>query len=288
MVDSAERAAELRDALSEPAVPDDIESWQVIDRPDRKTVMAALGDADIDVAYCELPIEGDRVLADDGAVALNDLDGAPVITVFEGTKQWTLGAQSVSNGGLLGVMFESTIGPAEFRRFVWLLTAGTPPNASVSLSIPDARSSVRTVGDSSVECVSNDRSAMIINSLRSISPTAHRVKHISPLSFSVRMGTQQHILIDEFEEHRQLTGVEQAHKETLSSSQVQNLLDEPDGIVCLNGELIFPTDGITEAWITESADRALAEATTTDCIPLDGGSTCVGPSRLNTDCSPDE
>jgi len=123
---------------------------------------------------------------------------------------------------------------------------------------------------------------MIINSVRSVSSTAHRVRHISPLSLSARMGHQQNMLIDGFEEYHQLTGIEQAYGETLSSSQVRDLLDEPDTIVCLNGELIRPSDGITEAWITESADRALSEGSTTDCLPVEGAVDCGYPTPLDT------
>ena len=163
-----------------------------------------------------------------------------------------------------------------------------PLDVSLSLSIPDARSSVRVVGDSSVQITANKELSKTVDFIKSVSATAHRVKHVTSLSLSTRIGSQRTVLADGFDEQDQLAGMRVDLGETLSSSQVRGLLDEPDSIVCLNGDLILPSDEITEAWITESADRALSEGSVTDCLSEDGDVRCGYLTRLETDQPADE
>jgi len=76
--------------------------------------------------------------------------------------------------------------------------------------------------------------------------------------------------------------------ERLSDSQLVSLFDQPDSIVCFNGELIPPSDGLTEESITESACRALSAESVTDCLLTDGTVECRGLSRSKTDRSSNE
>ena len=288
MVDSAQRAGAVRRALSEPAVPDGIGSWEVIDRPDRETATDVLGDEGIDIAYCGLPVEGDRVVAGDGAVALDTLGSAPAMTVFEETRRWSIGSQCLADGALLTVLLDSTLEPVQLRRLFALITAGSPVSVSLPLSIPMGRSSVQIVGDPSIVVATNRGLSMNINSIRSVSPTIHEVTRIGVLSQSTRVGGQQRMLFDGFDGHDQLIGVEQNLGEKLRSSQVVDLFDHSDAIVCLNGELILPSDGVSEESITAAARRALSEDSAVDCLLADGLIACDGSIQPTTDHSSTE
>ncbi len=285
IVDSAVRAGNIRTVLSDPLVPDGIGSWEVIDRPNRKAVVDVLGNADFDVVYCGLPVERDRVIARDGPVVLDDLEGAPTLTVFEKTTALPLGSHCLSNGGLLGVLYESAIDPGQLRQLFALLTSGTPADLSLSLSISNASSAVRTVGDPNSSVASNGGLTTVFCSVRSISATEHEVKRIGTLSQSTRIGTQYRILLDGFEEHDHLTGSRLNLGEQLTGSQLVNLSEEPDAIVCLNGKLVLPGERLTTERITESARRALLEGCGTHCLQSTGAVECNASNRSDRDRS---
>ena len=285
MVDSAARAGDIRTALSDPFVPEGIGSWEVIDRPDQKAVVELLGNSDFDVVHCGLPVEGDCVIASDGPVVLDDLEDAPTLTVFEKTSALSPGSQCLSNGGLLGVLCESAIDPGQLRRLFALLAVGTPADLSLSISIPNASSSVRIVGDPNSNVTSNRGLTTIVCSVRSVSATTHEVKRTGALSQSTRIGSQYRMILDGFEEHDHLTGIRVDLGERLTGSQLVNLFDQPDAIVCLNGKLILPGDGLTTEEITESARRALAEGRETHCLPPVGAVQCNASNRSDRDRS---
>jgi hypothetical protein len=264
MVDTAERAAALRRALSQPAVPDGVGSWSVLNSPDRETVASVLSDPDVDIAYCELPIEGGHVVAADGPISIDSLGDAPAMAVFAGTDDAKIARSAVENGGLSAVVVEGLQPPVQIRGLVGLLAAGLPVAASLSLSEYSEQTAVRLVGDPGTTIASNSGMAMIVNTVRSVSPDEHQLEYESVLSLSVPMGYECTLLFPVDDRRSELTGRTRAESSVLNSAQVVKLSEQSDSILRLNGSFVFRNDGLTEAQVEESARRALVRNAETD------------------------
>ena len=259
LVGSAERAAAVRRALSEPAVPEGVGEWAVIGRPDVEAVAAALSDPDVDVAYCGLPAADGEVSASDGAVALADLADAPALTVFEGTDDVSEGVRVVENGGLGAIVVEGAVSPAELRSVLALAAIGTSIGATASLSGLSSEHPVRCVGNPGVEAASSLVVGMHTNVACSESAGSHRVERSSVLSLSSRVGHEQTQLFEEFEALDELVGTTRPDGPTLDASTLLTVLDQPDSIVRFNGRLLLPSDGLTEGDIERMAREHLAD-----------------------------
>ncbi|OYR38116.1 hypothetical protein [Halorubrum sp. Hd13] len=259
LVGSAERATRTRRALSEPAVPDGVGEWEVLDEPDAEAVGTVLSDPDVDVAYCALPVADGAVAAADDTVAVADLGDAPTLTVFEGTDGVDGGLAAVENGGLGSVAVAGPPSSTALRSVVALLAAGTSMTASVSLSGLADETRIRCVGDPGVPVASNSVSAMQVNTVRSESPTSHRFERGSVLSLQDRIGIEQTQLFEGFDELSELVGTTRTNGPAVDSSQLLAMLEQDDSIVRFNDRLLLPSDDLSEADVERMARRALAE-----------------------------
>ncbi|KKF39161.1 hypothetical protein FK85_30750 [Halorubrum saccharovorum] len=258
MTDSAERAEVLRRALSDPEVPGGLGSWDVIDDPGAEIVTKNLSDPEIDIAYCDLPIENDRIVAADGTVTLDEVGEAPALGVFEDAADPALGVTLVENGGLAAILVEVTLDPSLFRSLIGLLSSGVATAPSVGLSGVDAAAPTRLVGDPGVEIASH--SNLTMNEVRAWSETSilHRLERGSVLSISVRFGVEQKLFFDAYHSMDELSGRMSIDGPTVNSSDLLRHLEQEDSIVRLNGQLLLPEDVETEADIEDLARRCLS------------------------------
>jgi hypothetical protein len=259
LTDSAERAEGLRRALSDPEVPGGIGSWEVIDTPDTSTVTTVLSDADIDIAYCDLPIEDDRIAAADGTISLSGLDDAPALVAFEGVEDIAFGISVVENGGLSSILFESSLNPSLVRSLIGLLSFGVATAPSVGLSGAETATQTRIVGDPGVEIASHNNLLMQVTRAWSESLSSHRIERGSALSLSAQIGIEQKLHLDASHSMKELSGRTRIDGAILDSSKLLTLLEQDDSVVLLNGRLLLPEDVDTESDIEELARRHLSE-----------------------------
>jgi len=259
LTDSTRRAETLRRALFDPAVPEGIGSWEVVDCPDEETVTATLSDPTIDVAYCSLPIEDGQIAATDGAVSLDDLSDSPSLAVFEGSTDPLLGYPIIENGGLSAIISETPIDPETFRSLLGLLSSGVSVASSVSLSKRGGTTQMRIVGDPGVEIASRTQVSMQVNRAWSKNPDTHRIERRSILSLSGRIGIEKRYLDDEFQQLNELSGKTWTSGPTVDSADLLAILNEDDAVVQLNGRLLLPEDVETEADIARLARQHRTE-----------------------------
>lgn len=255
---SAERAEDLRRALSDPVVPSGIGSWEVIDDPDADSVTATLSDPRIDIAYCGLPVEGDRIVAADGPISLEGFSEAPALVVFEGVGDPDIGVSAVENGGLSSIFTEAPLAPELFRSLTGLLSSGVATAPSVGLSGVGAATRTRIIGDPSVEIASDSYLGMVVLRAQSETPTTHRIERGSVLSLSGPIGIEQSHLFDYFQPRDELVGVLPIGETVIDSSSLLELLNQCDSIVRLNGRLLLPEDVDSEADIERMAREYLS------------------------------
>lgn len=259
LADSPRRAETLRRALSDPAVPGGIGSWEVVDGPDADTVTASLSDPAVDIAYCSLPVEDGQIVATDGAVSLDDLGDAPALAVIEGSADPLLGYPIIENGGLSAVIAESPVGPEAVRSLLGLLSSGISVASAISVSKKGATTKMRVVGDPGVEIASRSQVSMQVHRAWSKSPDAHRIERRTILSLSARTGIEQSQLDTEFQQLNELSGKTWTDGPTVDSADLHAILNEDDSVVQLNGRLLLPEDVETEADIARLARQHLSE-----------------------------
>lgn len=259
LVESTEEASRIRRALSEPSVPGGVGEWEVIGGPDAETVAKVLSDPEVDVAYCGLPVADGAVVAVDGTVAVDGLNGAPALTVFGGTKSVREGLATVENGGLGCIVVSEPPSSTGIRSAVALLAVGTSMSASVSLSGLTDETRVRCIGDPGVTVASNTVLTMQTNTVRSETPTSHRFERGSVLSLPVRVGHEQTQLFEEFDPLSELVGTTRTDGPVIDSAQLLTILEQDDSIIQLNGRLLLPSDDLSEADVERMARRALVE-----------------------------
>jgi hypothetical protein len=258
MVNTAERAAALRRALSQPAVPDGVGSWEVFERPDRGTVDSVLSDPDVDIAYCELPIEEGRVVAADGSVAIGDLDDAPAMVVFAGTNKPTLAAEAVQNGAISAIWSTTKLSLSSIRTLFGSLSHDLSVSAAIWLLSKDEIPNVRMVGEPSTSLTADQGLPSKVISVRSTGPQAHRASRTTELTMTYRIGSEQHMMDENFSNQTELIGVFETETITVDSEDLLYLFAEPDVVLQLNGDVVFPGSDLTKEQIRESACRALA------------------------------
>ncbi|WP_241431032.1 hypothetical protein [Halorubrum kocurii] len=259
LTDSAARAKRLSDAISDPAVPGGIGSWEVVNNPDVETVTATLSDPETDIAYCCLPIENGEVAACDGVVSLDAPDDSPTLSVFEGVTDPAFGYRIVENGGLSVITSGSLSSPERFRSLIGLLSSGVSIAPSVSLSGDSAATRMRIVGDPGVEIASHSHVLMHVYRAWSESSDSHRIKRRSMLSLSARPGIEDSQLYDGFQPMEELSGKSWVEGPTIDSSDLLTVLEQDDSVVQLNGRLLLPEDVQTEADIARLARQHRSE-----------------------------
>lgn len=260
VTDSTKRATEIRRALADPAPPDGIGSWTVIDDPTADTVRTVLSDATVDIAYCTLPTEGDQIVTEDGPVSVDSLGSSPALTVFEAGTSIEAGTAAVDNGGLSALIVESALSPKSVRSLIGLLSSGVSTAPSVFLSGDGGVPNVRIVGDPGARAASTSYIQMVVIHAWSESPTSHRLERSSTLSLSGRIGIEQKQLYEEFDPMDELSGKMGLDGPAVDSAALLDFLGEGDCIVCLNGCHLSPERVDTEADIERLAKESLAEA----------------------------
>ena len=249
LVDSAERAAALRRGISEPAVPEGIGGWEVIDRPDVETVAATLSDPDIDVAYCGLPVGDGEVSSADSDVAIADLDDAPALTVFEGTEDIVEGLAAVENGGLGSIVVPASLASGRVRKLTGLLAAGLPLAAAVRYSIRTTHG--RIVGDPAIGIAANQGRPMNVNSVEGTDASGFRTVRSTALTASARLGGESFYLYDGYADYTELSGILERETSPLTAAELFDLYAEPDALIQSGDEIILPGEDLTEAEFEE-------------------------------------
>jgi len=259
LADSPDRAAAIRRVLSNPATPDGINTWKVLDRPDAEQTAAVLSNPDIDIVYCELPTKGDRIAAGSEMVELDGLGGAPALTVFEGTEETRLGVSVVENGGLSSIVAESVLDPPRIRRLLGLLAVGVPVAASVGLSEGSNGVSTRLIGDPSMEVASRKVIPKLLVSAAPGDSDDLPITRVSLLSMPVQIGSEGSPVVECFSNRLELMGTQQVEKTTVKPAVLIELLNEDDSILQLNGTVILESDNLTEADIEKVAKQNSAD-----------------------------
>ena len=245
LVDSAERAAGVRRAIAEPAVPEGVGEWEVVERPDAETLAAVLSDPDVDVAYCGLPVGEGAVAATDRSVALGGLADAPALTVFEGTEDVAAGLAAVENGGLGSIVVSESPDPGRVRKLTGLLAAGLPLAPAVRYSMQTTHA--RVVGDPGTGIVSNQGRPINVNSVEDVDGSGFRTVRSTALTASARIGTESFHLYDRNADHTELSGLLEKEMSPLTPADLRDLHAEPDALIRSGGEIILPGEELTEA-----------------------------------------
>ncbi|GAB7008233.1 hypothetical protein [Halorubrum trueperi] len=263
IVESAERAADLRRALSDPAVPEAVGSWEVFDRSDCETVESILSDPETDLAYCGLPTDGNRLMTGDGSIAIEDLDDAPSLTIFEGTNDVEAGVSVVQNGSVSAICAARPLGMRSLRTLIGTISRGVPVSMAVSVLTAERDNAIRVVGDPGTAITTVQGLPIQIFSVRSVDQNSHQATRSTALTMCHRIGGEQKISFDEYSDQVELAGVEERETVTVDAAELIEIFAEPDTVLHLNGEVVIPSDGITKEQIVESARRGLAN----DSVP---------------------
>ncbi|MDZ5812578.1 hypothetical protein U4E84_14615 [Halorubrum sp. AD140] len=256
---SRERGAALRRVLSDPAVPEGVGEWEVLDRPDAETAAAVLSDPDVDIAYCGLPVESGEVTASDGPVALAALDDAPALTIFEDTDAVDDGVVAVENGGLGAVVSEDPLTPDRLRKTVGLLAAGVPFAASVRLSTGAPHDRGRIVGDPAGVIASNQGLPVSDISIESFDGNTYQTVRSSILTVLARLGTDYIVIRDYFSDLTELAGLSERERASLTTAELLEWRTEPDGLVRVGDEAVLPSEELTETELEVRVRRLLRD-----------------------------
>jgi hypothetical protein len=260
LVGSAERADEARRALSEPAVPEGVGEWETLDRPDAETVASVLSDPAVDVAYCGLPVEDGSVVATGGTVALDGLEDAPALTIFEGTEDVRDGVRVVENGGVGSIVAGELLEPGRVRKLIALLAAGVPIGPSVRYSSRSSGDRDRIVGDPATDVASIRGLPINVLSVDSIDGDELRIVRSNMLTMSARVGGETLTKPDEFADRVELTGSRESETASVPPADLLGLATEKDSLLRAGGEAILPRGSLTETDLEERVRRALREA----------------------------
>jgi len=259
LVDSSERAAEVRRAISEPAVPEGVGEWEVLDRPDAEAVAATLSDPAVDVAYCGLPVADGDVLASDGAVALADLDDAPALTIFEGNDTVREGVEAVENGGFGSIIAVEPPTPDKLRNLLGLLAAGIPFAAAVRYSSIRPGEHARIVGDPASNIGSDQAYQTIQLSVEAVDGERFQTVRSSILTTSARLGGEVFVTADGYSDYTELAGLAERETSRLTAAELLDLYTEPDLFLRIGGQTVLSGEELTETELAERARKLLSE-----------------------------
>jgi hypothetical protein len=257
LVDSSERTTAVRRALSEPAVSEDVGEWQVLNRPDAETVAAVLSDSEVDIAYCGLPVADGEAVASDGAVALAGLDGAPALTIFEGTDDLREGVQVVQNGGVGSIISTAAVAPNRIREMIGLLAAGAPVAPSVGFSSRASSGMAWIVGDPATHMASIQHRLIVDLQVSSLEEDGVTVTRSTALSTSARL--RMEVSLIGFTDRVELAGILESETHLLSIADLIDLFAEPDAFLRVDDDVILPSEELTESELRERIRSALRE-----------------------------
>ncbi|MFW5917586.1 MAG: hypothetical protein ACOCRD_04170, partial [Halorubrum sp.] len=260
LVDSAEDADQVRRALSEPTVPEGIGSWEVLVQPDAGTVAGVLSDSAVDIAYCGLPVGDGRVVATEGRVALDDLNDAPALTIFDGTDDVSDGLRVVENGGVGSTIHEEELSLDRLRSLIGLLAYGIPLGVSVNFSSGGTGASSRIVGDPSADISSIEGRPILDLAIEAIHGDSLQTLRSTILTTSTRIGGESTVLSGEFSDRSELTGLQGREASSLTPEALVELYGETDTLVRIVDEIILSGEGLTETELKERSRRHLEGA----------------------------
>ncbi|MBP1921105.1 hypothetical protein J2751_000088 [Halorubrum alkaliphilum] len=270
LVDSPERADAGRRAMSEPAPPDGVDSWEVYERPSREEIVEMLTDPAVDLLYCSLPTDGSRIVHEDGGIDLAGIRTLPAATVFERTGTVAPAHRSVESGSVGSVAADGPLDASRIRSLVGLLASATPLALSVALAGVQEAGDIRLAGDPGVVVATPKPGSYkyrCVVKIQSSSSKTHIAESHTALSTDSRVGAESTCVHNWGQQLPELGGIPQTEPESLSGTQVLDLIPEPDGIVDLNGQIVFQSDGLTESDIEQSARDALADEDETSDRP---------------------
>ena len=263
LCDGEERARAIREAVTDPEVPDGIASWNVYADPGRDVVASVISDSELDLVLCELPIRDGVVEAADGPVEATcgnscPAPNAPSMSVFEGTVDVNAAVGAVDRGGLSAAVFENTLEPHRIRTLVGLLTAGCPVVVAAQLSSDSAELSARFVGDSG-SVVALDRG--LPTQLYSFIPTAPDSFHVqfsSFLSTEALLGADYRVVMEFLDSTPFLAGTERDIG-IADTSDVLDTHDKKGPVLRLFGDIVLQNDDLTAGGIEAAARLALSD-----------------------------
>lgn len=257
-VDSAERAAAIRRAMSDPAPPDGVGSLEIHDRPTAEELAAVVADPDVDLLYCGLPTDEDRVACPSGVVDLGNAEWKPIAAVCEGSLTVAPAASAVESGSVGALAVDGTLEADRIRTLTGLLASGTPLAASVALARLPSVADVRMAGDPAVTVLTPDKGHA--QNVLYASPTledTHRIVGDSICSVQHRIGTETGWLFDRLDGKRKLVGVGRELSSDASTELIRDISDQSQPVLALNGEIVFRNDQLTEADIERRARRTI-------------------------------
>ena len=263
LVADADRARDVRRSMTDPELPDGIESWTVSTDPSRETVAETLSDPAFDVVFCGLPVRDGAVEAADGAADVarqspEEERAAPGVTVFEGTDDDAVAAGAVERGGSSAVALDGTAEPDRIRTFVGLLTAGSPIAVATRLAFGADGPAARFAGDPAGVIAVDRNLPTQVYSLHPVAEDSFRVRFRSFLSAESRLGTESRIVLEPFDSESFLTG---SPWRVIGEADVSDLLrihDEKASVLRIGDDLVIWSDHVSAEDIAESARRALS------------------------------
>ncbi|WP_434522352.1 hypothetical protein [Halorubrum sp. AS12] len=274
LCDGEERARNIREVVTNPAVPDGIGSWTVYADPNRDVVADRLSDPELDLVFCELPIRNGTVEAVDGSVEITDgNDGsgpqAPAVSVFEGNREISAAVDAVDRGSLSGAAFERLLEPHRIRTFVGLLTAGCPIVIAAQLTFDSTDPMVRFVGDPGSVAAIDRRLPTQFCSFYPTAQDSFQILFRSFLSTEVLLGTDYQVVVESLDSTPFLAGTER-NIGKLDTPGILQIHDEKGPVLRLFGDIMLQNDNLTAENIEASARRALAADDPSESNPESG------------------
>lgn len=261
LIETEERARDVRNSLTNPEVPDGIGRWSVYAAPNSDAVSEILTDSGFDVVFCGLPTEDGVIETADGVVDVTNVNAgsdlrAPAVSVFEDGSDVTAAAAAVDRGGSAAAVFETPIDPSRLRTLIGLLAAGCPIVVAARFVSDATDSATRFAGDpGTVAAVDRGLTAQVY-SCRPLDPDTHRVHCRSFLSSEALLGREFQVVADPFDPTPSLAGTERDIGRT-DPSGILRLHDLKGPVIRLSDEFYLQNDELTVERIEASARRAL-------------------------------
>ncbi len=276
VVDSSDRATAIRRAIADPAPPDGVGSWEIHDRPTAEELATIVADPDVDLLYCALPTDEDRVACPDGVVDFGESEWEPAAAVCEGSTTVAPAASGVERGALGALAVDGTLDADRIRTLLGLLASGVPLAASVALARLPSVADVRVAGDPGRDVVSNTTTqAKRIVQIRSTSESEGVASVHAVPTTTMRVGAEYGSIRWEHLK-RELAGVSRHDVVDISTNETLKSISEPDAIVDFNGEVLLRNDQLTETDIERRARRAIEARSEASEASEPFGFLCVG------------
>lgn len=273
IADGTSRADQLREVIGTPRSPDGIDSLRFVAEPSASEFRSLVGDSDVDIAYCELPIVESGIECHDGVVDPGSLPAAPAAVVLGGeypgsytatTREGRAGLGPadgfIDAGSLAAANVVPAPLPADLRRLVGLLAVGMTVGPALRLSGIAEGGEVRLVGDPSLTAVMPKQGILkSILTVRSIAEDEHHITRRTYPSIKTRLGSEARDNTELASERPELAGTIRTDYARADTAAVLDLISEFDTVVRLNGTVVFDADDLTAADVERSARLTLGD-----------------------------